>query len=132
MKAQTMSEPISGAAAGVAGLKALGASGVLAGIGAGAAAFVVMAKTKPETDKEWRIALVSTVMGSIGGGGALVRYLGIQDWVQDPFGMMGMLGVVFLCGLPAWGLVRALFRYLDKRRDADLAEIVKEVKESIG
>lgn len=131
MKEQSMSEPISGTAAGVAGWKVIGGLAGMGAIGAGLAAFVVMAMTKPKSDQEWRVALVSTLVGSIGGGAGLVRYLGIQNWAQDLFGIVAMLALSFACGLPAWALVRALFVYLDKRRDADLVEIAKEVRESL-
>ncbi len=124
-----MSEPISGTAAGVAGWKIIGGLAGMGAIGAGLAAFVVMSLTKPKTDQEWRVALVCTLVGSIGGGAALVRYLGIQKWAEDPFGMVAMLAVVFTCGLPAWALVRALFIFLDKRKDVGLDEIVRDAKE---
>ena len=123
-----MSEPISGAAGAAAGWKIIGGLAGMGAIGAGLAAFVVMSMTRPKDEKEWRVALASTLVGSIGGGAALVRYLGIQEWAHDPIGMVGMLALVFSCGLPAWGLVRALFKYLEKRKDADLAEIVAEVR----
>jgi hypothetical protein len=131
MKVQNMSEPISGTAAGVAGWKLLGGLAGMGAIGAGLAAFVVMSMTKPKSDQEWRVALICTLVGSIGGGATLVRYLGIQHWIEDPFGMVAMLLLVFACGLPAWALVRALFIFIDKRRDADLAQIVHDVKEMI-
>lgn len=126
-----MSEPISGTAAGVAGWKIIGGLAGMGAIGAGLAAFVVMSMTKPKSNEEWRVALVSTVVGSIGGGALLVRYLGIQHWAEDFFGTVAMLALVFACGLPAWAVVRALFKYLDKHKDADLAAIVKDVKEVI-
>lgn len=129
MKEKPMSEPISSTAAGVAGWKIIGGLAGMGAIGAGLAAFVVMSMTKPKSDQEWRVALVSTLVGSIGGGACLVRYLGIQHWAEDIFGMVAMLALVFACGLPAWALVRALFKYLDKHKDADLAAIVKDVKE---
>ncbi|MBQ5963137.1 hypothetical protein [Massilia sp. ZL223] len=123
-----MSEPISGAAAGAAGWKIIGGLAGMGAIGAGLAAFVVMSMTRPKDENEWRVALACTLVGSIGGGAALVRYLGIQEWAHDPIGMVGMLALVFSCGLPAWGLVRAFFKYMEKRKDADLAEIVAEVR----
>lgn len=131
MKANNMSEPISGAAGAAAGWKIIGGLAGMGAIGAGLAAFVVMSMTKPQSDQEWRVALTCTLVGSIGGGAALVRYLGIQHWAHDPIGMVGMLCMVFACGLPAWALVRALFKYIDKRKDADLAELVRDVKEVI-
>ncbi len=97
-------------------------------IGAGLAAFVVMSMTRPRDEREWRVALACTLVGSIGGGAALVRYLGIQHWANDPVGLVALLCAVFFCGLPAWGLVRALFKYLEKRKDADLVEIVNDIR----
>lgn len=131
MKAQQMSEPFSGTAAGVVGWKFIGGLAGMGAIGAALAAFVVMSMTKPKSDQEWRVALACTLVGSIGGGATLVRYLGIQSWAEDTFGMIAMMAMAFTCGLPAWALVRALFKYLDKRKDADLMEIVKDVKEAI-
>jgi hypothetical protein len=131
MKVQNMSEPFSGTAAGVAGWKILGGLAGMGAIGAALAAFVVMSMTRPTDEKEWRVALACTLVGSIGGGAALVRYLGIQHWAHDPVGLVGLLCAVFACGLPAWGLVRALFKYLEKRKDVDLVDMVKEAKEVI-
>ena len=125
-----MSEPISSTAAGVAGWKIIGGLAGMGAIGAGLAAFVVMSMTKPRSDQEWRVALICTLVGSIGGGAALVRYLGIQHWADDPIGLVALLCVVFTCGLPAWALVRALFKYLDKRKDADLLELAQEARKT--
>lgn len=126
-----MSEPISTSAGGVAAWKLLGGLAGMGAIGAGLAAFVVMAMTKPKDEQEWRVALACTLVGSIGGGAALVRWLGIQHWAQDPFGLVAMLAIVFTCGLPAWALVRALFIFINKRKDAGLDQIVKDVKEMV-
>lgn len=131
MKDQNMNEPIAGAAAGIASLKTIGGLAAGSGIGAGLAAFVVMSMTKPVTDKEWRVALASTIAGSIGGGAALIKYLHIEGWAADLFGLAGLGGVMFACGLPAWALVRALFAYLNKRKDADLLEIAQEVGKGV-
>lgn len=130
MKANQMSEPISSTAAGVAGWKILGGLAGT-GIGAGLAAYIVMSMTKPKTDQEWRIALLCTLAGSIGGGAALISWLGLQRWADDVFGLVGMFGIAFACGLPAWLIVRALFAYIEKKKDADIAEIIRDVKEVI-
>jgi len=123
-----MSEPISGTAAGVAGWKIIGGLAGMGGIAAGLAAFVVMAMTTPTDKKEWRVALASTLVGSIGGGSAVIKYFGVETWSHDLLGLMAQGGLMFFCGLPAWAGVRALFKFTNKRRDADLAEIVKDVK----
>lgn len=125
-----MSEPISGTAAGVAGWKILGGLAGT-GIGAGLAAYIVMSMTKPKTDQEWRVALFCTLAGSLGGGAALISWLGLQRWADDVFGLVGMFGIAFACGLPAWLIVRALFIYIEKKKDADITDIIKDVKEIV-
>ena len=131
MKVNPMSEPISGAAASAAGIKALGGLAASTGIGAGVAAFIVMSMTKPATDREWRVALASTFAGSIGGGAALIKYLSIERWASDLFGLIGLGGIMFACGLPAWAIVRAFFLYLDKRKNMDLLELGQEASKEI-
>lgn len=126
-----MSEPISGAAAGVAGWKFIGGLAGVGGIGAGLATYVVMTMTKPKTDQEWHVALITTIVGSICGGSALASYMGWGHWADTGIGLMGLMGVCFACGLPSWLIVRALFAYIDKRRDADITEIIRDVKEIV-
>lgn len=125
MKAH-MSEPITGAAAGVAGWKVLGGLAAGGGIGAGLAAFIVMSMTKPATDKEWRVALACTFAGSIGGGAALIKYLGVERWSDDLLGMAALGGLMFACGLPAWIVIRAVFVYADKKRGAGIDELIAD------
>lgn len=129
MKAKEMSEPISGTAAGLFGWKVLGGLAGAAGIGAGVASYIVMMMTKPTDDREFRAALASTISGSLLGGAAAIKKLGIERWADDMIGLMGMGGVMLSCGLPAWLLVRAFFKYMEKKKDADIAEIIKDVKE---
>lgn len=124
-----MSEPISGTAAGIFGWKVIGGLAGLVGTGAALAAYVVMSMTKPKTDQEWHVALISTLVASFGGGSALVKYLGIEHWITEPFGMVGLSAVCFSCGLPGWLLVRSLFLYMEKKKGADIAEILHDVKE---
>jgi hypothetical protein len=131
MKVQNMSEPITTGAAGVAGWKILGGLAGVGGLGAGLATYVVMTMTKPKTDQEWHVALITTIIGSICGGAALVQYMGWQHWAESLIGLMGLIGVCFACGLPSWLIVRALFAYIDKKRDADITEIIKDVKEMV-
>ena len=123
-----MSEPISGAAAGAAGFKAIGGIAGASAIGAGLAAVVAMCMMTPRSPKEWAVGLISTVVSSVGGGAAVIQYFGLQRWAFEPTGLVAMLGLVFACGLPGWAIVRWLFNYINKRQGADLAEVVQEVK----
>lgn len=126
-----MSEPISSTAAGVAGWKLLGGAAGAGAIGAGLASVVVMCAMTPRSPKEWAVGIISTVAASVGGGAAAIQHFGLQSWANTPIGLVAMFGLVFACGLPGWALVRALFNYIEKRKDADLAEIVKDVKEMV-
>lgn len=131
--AEPSSSAVAGAAAGAAAWKAVGgAAGVAAG-GAGLAAIVVMCMTRPRTSREWAVALISTVVCSIAGGAAAILHFGLlrlATGVPDfdlYVALVGLLGLVFACGLPGWLIVRAAFRWMDKRRDHDLADLADDV-----
>lgn len=126
-----MSEPISTGAGGVVAWKALGGLAGAAGIGAGVASYIVMTMTKPKDDREFRVSLASTIAGSLFGGAAAVKYLGIEHWAKDIIGLMGMGGVMLACGLPAWLIIRALFHYIEKRKDADITDIIADGAQAI-
>lgn len=123
-----MSEPITGAAAGAAGWKLLGGLVGIAAIGAGLASVVVMCAMTPRSPKEWAIGLISTIVFSIGGGAAVVQHYGLDAWAHTPFGLVAMLGLVFACGLPGWAIVRWLFNYIEAKRNATLADVVRDVR----
>jgi hypothetical protein len=126
MRMNPMSEPASSAAAGIA-LYKIGAFGFVAVL----AAIVVMAMTLPKTVREFVVAMISTVVGSICGGAYIVSWLGIAHWVNDDFGLAAIAGIIFVCGLPAWLLVRALFVYAELRKDKSLIEMIGEVKAAV-
>jgi hypothetical protein len=123
-----MTEPASGAAGAAIGWKLIGGLAGMGAIGAGLAALIVMCMTRPRDDREWVVALVSTVASSLFGGAALVRWLDLQHWLQDPIGAVGLIGFVFFCGLPGWAIVRWTFNWMQKRESHDIAEIINEVR----
>ncbi|WP_458373024.1 hypothetical protein [Pseudomonas laurylsulfatiphila] len=123
MRYQSMSEPGPLTAAGGIALYKLGAFGFVAVL----AAVVVMAMTLPKTVREFVVAMISTSVSSICGGAFVVRWLGIAHWVNDDAGMIAIGGIIFVCGLPAWVLVRAWFKWAEKRRDKDLAELATDL-----
>jgi len=139
MERHLMSEPASSAAAGVAGWKLIGGAAGAAGIGAAMAAIVVMCMTLPRSLREWAVALISTVICSLGGGALVILKFNLLGAVAQAGSdidllvtLMGVLGIVFACGLPGWAVVRWVFNWLDKRKDRDLGEIVGEVRGVIG
>lgn len=114
-----MTEPVSSTASGYALAKAIPILGpVLATI-------IVMCLATPKSRKEWIAALTSTVAMSLFGGSMIV------DYFQLNFGTMATTGLSFVCGLPAWVLVRALFAWMDKNKQKDIAELAKEVAKQV-
>jgi hypothetical protein len=107
-----------------------GAAGIAAG-GAGLAAIVVMLMTPPRSPREWAVGLISTVLGSVCGGAAVIIYFNLQAWMTSIVGLLAVLGIVFACGLPAWAIVRACFTWLIKRRDHDIAELGKDARQAV-
>jgi hypothetical protein len=120
-----MSEPGPLTAAGGIALYKLGAFGFVAVL----AAIVVMAMTLPKTVREFVVAMISTSVSSICGGAFVVRWFGIGSWANDDVGVIALGGIIFVCGLPAWVLVRAWFKWAEKRRDKDLAELATDIAE---
>lgn len=123
-----MTDPTtSGAAGAAAGWKLIGGAAGALGLGATAATIIVMLMTPPRSSREWAVGLISTVMGSIAGGAAVIEHFGLQAWMSSFNGLLAVLGIAFACGLPAWAVVRWVFTYIDKRRASDIAEIADEV-----
>ncbi|AMO77505.1 MULTISPECIES: hypothetical protein [Pseudomonas] len=122
-----MTEPASTAVGGIA-LYKLGAFGFFAFL----AAILVMVMTLPKTPREFVVAMICTVVSSVCGGAFLVRWLDIGSWVQDDIGMIALCGIIFVCGLPAWVIVRAWFAWSESRKTASLPDMVKEFREGTG
>ena len=125
MRVTNMSEPGPLTAAGGIALYKLGAFGFVAVL----AAVVVMAMTLPKTVREFCVAMISTTIASICGGAFAVRSLGISDWANDDVGLIAIGGLIFVCGLPAWVLVRAWFKWAEARKDKDLVELLDDMAE---
>lgn len=127
----TSSSAAAGAASAAAWKAIGGAAGVVAG-GAGLAAVVVMCMTPPRSAREWAVALTSTVACSVGGGAYVMHRLGMADLaLHGPVGLMVLFGSCFACGLPGWALVRAVFAWLAKRQDKDVAELVRDAADDV-
>lgn len=118
-----MSEPGPLTAAGGIALYKLGAFGFVAIL----AAVVVMAMTLPKTVREFVVAMISTTVASLCGGAFVVRWLEIGHWANDDVGMVAIGGLIFVCGLPAWVVVRAWFAWSEGKKDRQIDEIVDAV-----
>lgn len=124
-----MEPTTSAGAAGAAGWKLIGGLAGLGAIGAGLAAIVVMCLMTPRDRKEWAVGLISTVVSSISGGAAVIEYCQLHHWANSYFGLVAMFGLVFICGLPGWAMVRWTFNAIRKREGEGIDDIVKEVRD---
>ena len=123
-----MTGPASSGAAGAVAFKSVGGASAVAAGGAGLAAVVVMLMTPPRSPREWAVGLISTVISSIGGGAAVIERFGLQHWVNSPIGLCAMGGLIFACGLPGWAVVRWVFNFIDRNRDAGIDEVTRKLR----
>ncbi len=49
--------------------------------------------------------------------------------MESVTGLVALGGLIFGCGLPGWAIVRWVFNFFDKNRDAGIDEVAKEVRE---
>lgn len=117
----------------LASATAAGIASKLAGLSIGAilATIVVMAVTPAKNAREFIVGIISTLVASLSGGAALTRYLGLTELANDMWGLAIIGGIMFVCGLPGWLLVRAFFLWAQRRRGMDLAELLRDAKRSI-
>lgn len=121
-----VAEPSSSAAGGYVAYKLALAFGLPAGL----VTIVVMCWVQPKSPREWAMALICTVISSLGGGAALIQHHGLNAWADNTIGLIGLGVIIFACGLPGWVLVRAAFAWLDKRSGKDLAELARDAKKA--
>ena len=119
------------------GLLAGAAAGTAAVGGFSLAAFIVMAMTQPRSGKEWAVALISTLMGSFGGGAWAMIYFELYLHL-DPgnklllfLGCLEIIGVAFIAGLPGWLLVRLAFNTMEGWKNKTAKEVAADVKEML-
>ena len=111
--------------------------GTALAIAAGLAAAVVMLMTKPRDDKEFAVALISTLVSSLCGGAFVILKMGWITWAQTTnspqltAALMAFGGVIFTCGLPGWVLVRLMFNTMEKHKDQTLSEAYHDIKEEV-
>lgn len=128
MRGMTLTEPATTGVGGALAWKAVGGAAGFAAGGAGLAALIVMLMTPPRSAREWTVGLVTTVLGSVCGGAAVVQHFGLQTWFDGYIGLVAIMGLAFACGLPAWAIVRWGFTWMERRRDKDLSEVIADAR----
>ena len=121
-------EPTTSTGAGILGWKLIGGLAGMGAIGAGLAAIVVMCLMTPRGRKEWAVGLISTVISSISGGAAVVEYFELQHWTSSFFGLVAMFGLVFVCGLPGWAMVRWTFNSIRAREGETVEDVLRDLR----
>lgn len=127
------------AAASAAGAAAKGVGGAALGGavvgGLTLSAVVVMVLKQPRTSREWIVALISTLVCSLGLGAFVVLYLGLHkalaagDQAEVVFGLLQVGGAIFASGLPGWVLVRIAFNTMAKFQDKSADDVYRAGKE---
>lgn len=93
---------------------------------------VVLCARRPQTQQEWVIGIISTLVCSLCGGAAFILQFNLQEWAQHGItGLMALGGIIFACGLPGWAIVRLIFNTIKSTDGKTLPEVVKEVKDVI-
>lgn len=100
------------------------------GAGAAIATYLVMSNTKQGDDKEFRRALASTFTFAVFGGAGLIRWLNIGHWSNDFFGLVALCGIVILCGVPGWLIVKSYFNFANANQHSQLPELWKKLVEA--
>lgn len=119
------------------GLLAGAAAGTAAIGGFSLAAFIVMVMTQPRSTREWAVALISTIVGSFGGGAGAIVYFELYkhfvpgDPVMMTLAVMELIGVAFTCGLPGWLVVRVAFNTMNGWQGKTAREVANDVKEML-
>lgn len=124
-------------AAGMAAAKGAGGAALGGAVVGGLtlSALVVMLLKQPRTSREWAVALISTLVCSLGLGAWLVLYLGLHkavgsgDDAEVVFGLLQVGGTIFAAGLPGWVLVRIAFNTMAKYQDKAADDVYRAGKE---
>lgn len=122
-----MAEPVSSGAGAVA-IKMYGV-GVILGVVIALGYLVVVMTRMPRTRSEWVVSLVTTVIGSIAGGGFVIQYFNLHNYITTWAGLSAIGGLFFASGLPFWAIARWWFNFVNARDDATILDVAKEVKD---
>ncbi len=79
-------------------------------------------------ERQRAAGVISRALTGIGGGPIAVQYFRLQEWVDSATGLVALGGLIFGCGLPGWAIVRWVFNFIEKNRDAGIGEVAKEVR----
>lgn len=102
---------------------------VIAAVAAALGYLVVIMTRMPRSRSEWVVSLITTLVGSIAGGGFIIQHFGLHDYATTWAGLCAIGGMFFITGLPFWAIIRWSFNYVNAREDSTIFDVVKEVKD---
>ncbi|MCH7294073.1 hypothetical protein [Acinetobacter higginsii] len=126
-----MAEPVSSGVGVAAAIKVYGMA-ILLGIiilSAALVYLVVVMTRMPRTRSEWVVSLITTVVGSIAGGGFIIQHFELHDYATTWAGLSALGGLFFTAGLPFWAIIRWTFNYVNAREGATILDVGKELKD---
>jgi hypothetical protein len=91
---------------------------------------LVMALTRPKTNREFVCAMIATIVGALFGPAFVVMLFGINFAsvsVNDQDHIRSLLTVV--CGMPGWVMVRAYFNWAEVSETKTIIDLIKQVKD---
>lgn len=126
-----MAEPVSSGAGVAVAIKMYGMWFLMAIAGlAFALGYLVVIMTRmPRSRSEWVVSLITTLVGSIAGGGFIIQRFGLHDYATTWAGLCALGGLFFASGLPIWAVIRWTFNYVNEREDATILDVGKELKD---
>lgn len=124
-----MPEPISTGGSAAAVIKIIWASVKIVSIVL--VCLVVLLMRPPRSPQELAVALICTVVSSVGLGAAVVVHFSLQGLAQDYVGMCALGLLVFICGLPGWFVVRLAFNYMNRNESASLIDVIRDVRKAV-
>lgn len=136
--AQNVAQAAAGAAAGG---KMVSAKMLIFGLvfSAISSTSVMMALTMPTKRGDFFASIMATVFSSICGGAYVAVKTGMIDDLlaatteqQVMFALAPIIGIAFVCGLPAWAIVRGLFVWTEARKNKGIDVLVDDVRKSWG
>lgn len=98
-------------------------------LGPMAASIVVILMTPPATIRQFAASLISTVFCSIGLGAWVITRYFAPGMSVDTTGAALAGGIYFVCGLPGWFLVKALFLTMEKQRNKSIFDLIKSIRQ---
>ncbi|ENW95797.1 hypothetical protein [Acinetobacter sp. NIPH 298] len=102
---------------------------IIAAVAAALGYLVVIMTRMPRSRSEWVVSLITTVVGSIAGGGFIIQHFGLHDYATTWAGLSALGGLFFTAGLPFWAIIRWTFNYVNTHEDSTILDVARDVKD---